>query len=150
MSAHKYNLKKRNGEGEDFFMHVTPSIRILADSPWIRNIVTSDMKQLVVNLETGLLTLHNKPKKKEPLMETPENEEIQVYYKYIRDREFYILYLPKEINEAIKLLKEVFYMYDDGGVIIVKGRPEITAQAVGNFSNIERATRRIYRGLGLT
>lgn len=120
--------------GDNHFMHVTPSVKMM-NSKMLSSIVNNDDKQLVVNLETGLLTVHNKPKAK-AIQESIAFNFFDVYIK-----------LSGDVEKDLKRIQNIWTHESCDGRLLVKNRPELTVQAVGVWVNFERAVRRVYKEL---
>jgi hypothetical protein len=132
-------MSKRYTINGEEFMWVTPS-------PWLMNstmlsgIVQDDTRQLVVSLETGVLTTHKYPKKKIP-------EDTKIYYKPEEDT---FVLLSHDIDEALKriytLASPHHYLNGVYGHIIVKGSERMVTY-LGNKNNFERAMKQLYKDL---
>jgi len=126
---HKYQL------GKETFIHVQPSV-FLMRSTMLQGIVQDDDRQLVVNLHTGLLTVHNKPK-----------TTIDATIGYQIGDDIFIK-LSTDVEKALMRIRDFFFTGEPMGSLIVKNRPELRVMSVGNWSLFERQVRHVYKTLG--
>lgn len=112
------------------FIHVTPSVELMR-STTLQKIVMDDDRQLVVNLDTGLLTVHNKPKPNIP-------KEVVVFFHY---EDTYVI-LPHDVEAAITRVNNIGRM----GNIAIKDKG-LAITVMENRTNFARAMRTLYKSL---
>jgi Ribonuclease G/E len=127
-------MNKRYVLNGEEFMWVTPSVNLM-NSRMLSDIVNSDERQLVVSLETGVLTTHKYPKKKIP-------EDVVIYFHY--DNDTYVK-LSHNVDEALTRISKLKLYSSDGEVIVKNSLRKITY--VGNWVNFERAMKQLYKDL---